>query len=233
VTRDVAPSPDTHEKGAHEVPFPKTEEIENAISNGVTGQLNIVQYIKPEPDGTFSSSCLGGNSKITSDSPFSVPIKQESTKHSCSGTSFKGNPTVNPFPFMDGSYFSFMDDKDYYSLSGILGPPVPGFDGNCEGGGFPMGIKQEPDDGSYYPEAGIPSSAIVGVNSGGQSFHYRIGAQGTISLSRSPRDQSFQHLSSFPPVNTLVESWKSHGDLSSRRSDGYPVLEYIPENVSR
>uniref|UniRef100_A0A4X1SI06 Nuclear receptor subfamily 3 group C member 2 n=2 Tax=Sus scrofa TaxID=9823 RepID=A0A4X1SI06_PIG len=230
--RDVVPSPDTHEKGAQEAPFPKTEETESAIPNGVTGQLNIVQYIKPEPDGAFSSSCLGGNSKINADSPFSVPIKQESTKHSCSGTSFKGNPTVNPFPFMDGSYFSFMDDKDYYSLSGILGPPVPGFDGNCEGSGFPMGIKQEPDDGSYYPEASIPSSAIVGVNSGGQSFHYRIGAQGTISLSRSARDQSFQHLSSFPPVNTLVESWKSHGDLSSRRSDGYPVLEYIPENVS-
>ncbi|XP_025777115.1 mineralocorticoid receptor isoform X2 [Puma concolor] len=230
--RDVVPSPDTHEKGAHEVPFPKSEEVDSAISNGVTGQLNIVQYIKPEPDGAFSSSCLGGNSKINSDSPFSVPIKQESTKHSCSGTAFKGNPTVNPFPFMDGSYFSFMDDKDYYSLSGILGPPVPGFDGNCEGSGFPMGIKQEPDDGSYYPEASIPSSAIVGVNSGGQSFHYRIGAQGTISLSRTARDQSFQHMSSFPPVNTLVESWKSHGDLSSRRSDGYPVLEYIPENVS-
>ncbi|TKC34619.1 hypothetical protein EI555_019390, partial [Monodon monoceros] len=229
--RDVVPSPDTHEKGAHELPFPKTEEAESAVSNGVTGQLNIFQYIKPEPDGAFSSSCLGGNSKINSDSPFSVPIKQESTKHSCSGTPFKGNPAVNPFPFMDGSYFSFMDDKDYYSLSGILGPPVPGFDGNCEGSGFPMGIKQEPDDGSYYPEASIPSSAIVGVNSGGQSFHYRIGAQGTISLSRSARDQSFQHLSSFPPINTLVESWKSHGDLSSR-SDGYPVLEYIPENVS-
>ncbi|CAH7299145.1 Nr3c2 [Phodopus roborovskii] len=230
--RDVVPSPDNHEKGAHDVPFPKTEEVEKAISNGVTGQLNVVQYIKPEPDGAFSSSCLGGNSKLNPSSPFSIPIKQESTKHSCSGASFKGNPTVNPFPFMDGSYFSFMDDKDYYSLSGILGPPVPGFDGSCEGSAFPMGIKQEPDDGSYYPEASIPSSAIVGVNSGGQSFHYRIGAQGTISLSRSPRDQSFQHLSSFPPVNTLVESWKPHGDLSSRRNDGYPVLEYIPENVS-
>uniref|UniRef100_A0A8C8TMJ3 Nuclear receptor subfamily 3, group C, member 2 n=1 Tax=Peromyscus maniculatus bairdii TaxID=230844 RepID=A0A8C8TMJ3_PERMB len=230
--RDAVPSPDTHEKGAHDVPFPKTEEVEKAISNGVTGQLNIVQYIKPEPDGAFSSSCLGGNSKINTSSPFSVPIKQESAKHSCSGASFKGNPAVNPFPFMDGSYFSFMDDKDYYSLSGILGPPVPGFDGSCEGSAFPLGIKQEPDDGSYYPEASIPPSAIVGVNSGGQSFHYRIGAQGTISLSRSPRDQSFQHLSSFPPVNTLVESWKPHSDLSSRRSDGYPVLEYIPENVS-
>lgn len=145
--QDVVPSPDTHEKGAHDVPFPKTEEVEKAISNGVTGPLNIVQYIKSEPDGAFSSSCLGGNSKISPSSPFSVPIKQESSKHSCSGASFKGNPTVNPFPFMDGSYFSFMDDKDYYSLSGILGPPVPGFDGSCEGSAFPVGIKQEPDDG--------------------------------------------------------------------------------------
>lgn len=234
-TRDAVPSPDTQDRSAHEASFPKTEEAETATSNGVaTGQLHIVPYIKPEPDGVFSSSCLRGHGKITPASPFSVPIKQESAKHSCSGTSFKGNPSMNPFPFMDSSYFSFMDDKDYYSLSGILGPPVPGFDGGggCEGGGFPVGIKQEPDDGSYYPEASIPSSAIVGVNSGGQSFHYRIGAQGTISLSRAARDPSFQHLSSFPPVNTLVESWKSHSDLASRRGDGYPVLEYIPENVS-
>ncbi|KAM4834165.1 mineralocorticoid receptor [Thomomys bottae] len=233
--RDVVSSPDTHEKAAPEVPFPKTEDADDAaaISNGAPGQLGLLHYIKPEPDGAFRSSCLGGNHKMTSESPFSIPIKQEATKHSCSGDSFKGTPAVNPFPFMDGSYFSFMDDKDYYSLSGILGPPVPGFDASCEGGGFPVGIKQEPEDGSYCPEASIPPhSAIVGVNSGGQSFHYRIGAQGTISLSRSPRDQAFQHLSSFPPVNTLVESWKSHSDLSSRRSDGYPVLEYIPENVS-
>ncbi|XP_027722599.1 mineralocorticoid receptor isoform X1 [Vombatus ursinus] len=238
-TQDVVPSPETNERGAQEVTFPKTEEIENSISNsGVASQLNIIQYIKSEPDGAFSSSCLGANSKVSSDSQFSVPVKQESAKHSCSGTSFKGNQTVNPFPFMDGSYFSFMDDKDYYSLSGILGPPVSSFDGSCEGSGFPnpglpMGIKQELDDGSYYQENSLPPSAIVGVNSGGQSFHYRIGAQGTISLSRPlGRDQSFSHLSSFPPVNTLVESWKSHSDLSSRRNDGYPVLEYIPENVS-
>lgn len=213
------------------------EEMENAISNN--SQMNLVQFIKPEPDGSFGSACIGENSKINSDSPFSVPVKQESTKHPCSGASFKGNQTVNPFPFTDGSYFSFMDDKDYYSLSGILGPPVSSFDGNCEGSSFPnpglpVGIKQEPDDGSYYQDNSIPSSAIVGVNSGGQSFHYRIGAQGTISLSRPvAREQTFQHLSSFPPVSTLVETWKSHSELASRRSDGYPVLEYIPENVSR
>ncbi|XP_009467049.1 PREDICTED: mineralocorticoid receptor isoform X2 [Nipponia nippon] len=235
-SQDTVPSPETEDKGAQELTFPKMEEMENAISNN--SQMNLVQFIKPEPDGSFGSACIGDSSKINSDSPFSVPVKQESAKHPCSGASFKGNQTVNPFPFTDGSYFSFMDDKDYYSLSGILGPPVSSFDGSCEGSGFPnpglpVGIKQEPDDGSYYQENSIPSSAIVGVNSGGQSFHYRIGAQGTISLSRPvAREQAFQHLSSFPPVSTLVETWKSHSELASRRSDGYPVLDYIPENVS-
>ncbi|KAM6120348.1 mineralocorticoid receptor isoform 2-T2 [Pterocles gutturalis] len=235
-SQDTVPSPETKDKGAQELAFPKMEEMENAISNN--SQMNLVQFIKPEPDGSFGSACIGDSGKINSDSPFSVPVKQESAKHPCSGAPFKGNQAVNPFPFTDGSYFSFMDDKDYYSLSGILGPPVSSFDGGCEGSGFPnpglpVGIKQEPDDGSYYQENSIPSSAIVGVNSGGQSFHYRIGAQGTISLSRPvAREQAFQHLSSFPPVSTLVETWKSHSELASRRSDGYPVLEYIPENVS-
>ncbi|XP_010007247.1 PREDICTED: mineralocorticoid receptor isoform X2 [Chaetura pelagica] len=235
-SQETVPSPEVKDKGAQELTFPKMEEMENAISNN--SQMNLVQFIKSEPDGSFGSACIGDSSKINSDAPFSVPVKQESAKHPCSGASFKGNQTVNPFPFTDGSYFSFMDDKDYYSLSGILGPPVSSFDGSCEGSSFPnsglpVGIKQEPDDGSYYQENSIPSSAIVGVNSGGQSFHYRIGAQGTISLSRPvAREQAFQHLSSFPPVSTLVETWKSHSELASRRSDGYPVLEYIPENVS-
>ncbi|XP_054248410.1 mineralocorticoid receptor isoform X2 [Indicator indicator] len=235
-SQETVPSPETKDKGVQELTFPKMEEMENTISNN--SQMTLIQFIKPEPDGSFGSACIGDSGKINSDSPFSVPVKQESAKHPCSGAPFKGNQTVNPFPFTDGSYFSFMDDKDYYSLSGILGPPVSSFDGSCEGSSFPnpslrVGIKQEPEDGSYYQENSIPSSAIVGVNSGGQSFHYRIGAQGTISLSRPvAREQAFQHLSSFPPVSTLVETWKSHSELASRRSDGYPVLEYIPENVS-
>ncbi|CAI5784266.1 mineralocorticoid receptor isoform X3 [Podarcis lilfordi] len=237
--QDIVPSPDTKDnKGALAIIFPKIEEMEDAIPNSeVANQMTLVQRIKPEPEGVFSSSCLGENSKISSDSPFSVSIKQESAKHSCSGASFKGNQTVNPFPFMDGPYFSFMDDKDFYSLSGILGPPNS-FDGTCESSGFlnpglSVGIKQEPDESSYYQENTLPPSAIVGVNSSGQSFHYRIGAQGKISVHRPVgREQSFQHMSSFPPVSTLVEPWKSHSELSARRNDGYPVLEYIPENVS-
>ncbi|MEE6461330.1 hypothetical protein FKM82_001261 [Ascaphus truei] len=234
---------ETKDKGAQQMIFPKLEVMEDISDSGTASQLNLVKFIKPDPDETFSNSCFGDNSKVASNSAFPISIKQESSKNTCSNALFKGSQSGNPFPFMDGSYFSFMDDKDYYSLSGILGPPVSSFVGSCDGNGFPnqglaTGIKQEIDDGSFYPENSMPSSAIVGVNSSGQSFHYRIGAQGTISLSRpGTRDQSFQHLSSFPPVGSLVESWKTHADLSqsslsSRRNDGFPVPGYIPENVS-
>ncbi|XP_053559703.1 mineralocorticoid receptor isoform X2 [Bombina bombina] len=238
--QDTAVKTEVKDKVA-QVIFPKLEVMENEMSDCRT--TGLVKFIKPDPDGNYSNSCFGGNNKITSDSAFPISVKEESCKSTCSNSVFKGSQSGNPFPFMDGSYFSFMDDKDYYSLSGILGPPVTSFVSSCEGNGFSnqgltMGIKQEVDDGSFYQENNIPSSAIVGVNSGGQSFHYRIGAQGTISLSRPvPRDQSFQHLGSFPQVGSLVESWKSHPDmsqnsLSSRRNDGFSVPGYIPENVS-
>ncbi|XP_069098734.1 mineralocorticoid receptor isoform X2 [Pleurodeles waltl] len=236
-------APDAEAKNSHEISFPRMEVLENEIlNNSDADHSSLVKFIKPDPDGAFNSTCLGDSSSTaTSNSAFSASVKYESAKMSCSNSSFKGNQTINPFPFMEGSYFSFMDDKDYYSLSGILGPPISSFTGNCEGSGFPnldlsTGIKQELDNGSYYEQNSMPSSAIVGVNSGGQSFHYRIGAQGTISLPRTlaSRDQSFQH---FPPVGTLVETWKTHSDISqnsltSRRNDGFPGSGYIPENMS-
>ncbi|KAM8938966.1 mineralocorticoid receptor isoform 2-T2 [Pelodytes ibericus] len=229
---------ETKDKCVQHITFPKLEVMEEDRDT-----TTMVKFIKPDPDGNFMNSCFGNNGKHASDSSFPVSIKQESCKSTCSNSFFKSSQSGNPFPFMDGSYFSFMDDKDYYSLSGILGPPVTSFVGNCEGNvfsnqGLATGIKQENDDGSFYPETSLPSSAIVGVNSVGQSFHYRIGAQGTISLSRpNSRDQSFQHLSSFPPVGSLVENWKTHSELSqsslsSRRNDGYPGAGYIPENMS-
>ncbi|KAM4709547.1 mineralocorticoid receptor isoform 2-T2 [Discoglossus pictus] len=238
--QDTVIKTETKDKGAQQIMFPKLEVMVNEISDSNTTSL--VKFIKPDPDGTFTSSCFGDNRKVTSDSVFPISVKQESCKNTCSNSLFKNSQPGNPFPFMDGSYFSFMDDKDYYSLSGILGPPVTSFVGNCDGNGFSnqglaVGIKQEADDGSFYPENTMPSSAIVGVNSGGQSFHYRIGAQGTISLSRPVnRDQAFQHLGPFPQVGSLVESWKTHPDmsqssLSSRRNDGFPVPGYIPDNV--
>ncbi|KAM9329784.1 mineralocorticoid receptor [Gastrophryne carolinensis] len=231
----------TKEKGSQQLLFPKMEALDNETTDSCTTTL--VKFIKPDPDGTFIDSCFGDRGKIASDPPFLSSVKQEPGKSSCSNSLFKGSPSGNPFPFMDGSYFSFMDDKDYYSLSGILGPPVSSFVGSCEGNGFsgqglPLGIKQEADDSSFYQENTMPSSAIVGVNSSAQSFHYRIGAQGTISLSRPVnRDQPFQQLSSFPAVGSLVESWKTHSELSqstlsSRRNDGFPGATYIPENVS-
>ncbi|XP_069487354.1 mineralocorticoid receptor isoform X2 [Ambystoma mexicanum] len=241
--KDIVSDAEMKTNSTHdEITFPRMEVLENAIlHDNAADHSSLVKFIKPDPDGAFSSTCLGGNRTVTSDLAFSASVKHESTKMSCSNSSFKGNQTINPFPFMEGSYFSFMDDKDYYSLSGILGPPISSFTGNCEGSGFPnldlsFGIKQELDSGGYYEGNTMPSSAIVGVNSGGQSFHYRIGAQGTISLPRpvGSRDQSFQH---FPSVGTLVESWKTHNDmsqssLSSRRNDGFAGSGYIPENMS-
>ncbi|XP_068135320.1 mineralocorticoid receptor isoform X2 [Hyperolius riggenbachi] len=237
---DVNISTETKDKGTQQLLFPKLEAME---SDTTDSSINLVKFIKPDPDGTYTDSCFGDHGKVACNSSFPLSIKQEPGKNTCSNSLFKGTPSVNPFPFMEGSYFTFMDDKDYYSLSGILGPPVSSFVGSCEGNGFSSqglatGIKQEADDGSFYQENTMPSSAIVGVNSGGQSFHYRIGAQGTISLSRPVnRDQPFQQLSSFPAVGSLVESWKAHSELSqsalsSRRNDGFPGPGYIPENVS-
>ncbi|XP_018098693.1 mineralocorticoid receptor isoform X1 [Xenopus laevis] len=231
-------SAETKDKGAQQIMFPKVEEMGNEIADST---VSLVKFIKPDPDAIFSSTCFGDT--VSSDPAFSIPIKQESCKNTCSSALFKGSQSANPFPFMDGSYFAFMDDKDYYSLSGILGPPVSSFGDGFEGNGFSnqslnVAIKQETEDSSFYPENNMPSSAIVGVNSCGQSFHYRIGAQGTISLSRPlNRDQSFQNLSSFPPMSSLVESWKTQSELaqntlSSRRNDGFPVPGYIPENMS-
>ncbi|XP_075055052.1 mineralocorticoid receptor isoform X1 [Mixophyes fleayi] len=232
---------ETKDKGAQQLLFPKMESMENEITDSSTNTL--VKFIKPDPDGTFIDSCFGDCSKVGSDTTFPVSVKQEPGKNFCSNPFFKGTQSGNPFPFMESSYFTFMDDKDYYSLSGILGPPVSSFVGSCDGNGFSnqgisMGIKQEADDSSFYPESTMPSSAIVGVNTVGQSFHYRIGAQGTISLSRPVnREQPFQHLSSFPQVGSLVDTWKTHSELSqsslsSRRNDGFPGPGYIPENVS-
>uniref|UniRef100_A0A8C5LTJ2 Mineralocorticoid receptor n=1 Tax=Leptobrachium leishanense TaxID=445787 RepID=A0A8C5LTJ2_9ANUR len=240
--QDAVIGTETKNKDVQQILFPKLEAMESEISD--SGTTALVKFIKPDPDGNFMNSCFGGSGKADCDSPFPVSVKQEPCKNTCSNSLFKSSPSGNPFPFMDGSYFSFMDDKDYYSLSGILGPPVTSFVGSCEGNGcsnpgLAMGIKQESNDSSFYPESSMPSSAIVGVNSGGQSFYYRIGAQGTISLSRQVnREQSFQHLNPYPPVGSLVDSWKTHSELSqsslsSRRNDGFPGSGYIPENVSR
>ncbi|KAM4053341.1 mineralocorticoid receptor isoform 2-T2 [Anomaloglossus baeobatrachus] len=232
-------STDAKDKAAQQLLFPKIENMDHETSE--SGTSSLIKFIKQEPDANFIDSCFGDHGKGTSDT-FPISVKQEPGKSTCSGSLFKTTQSANPFPFMDGSYFTFMDDKDYYSLSGILGPPVTSFVGGCDGNGFSsqglaMGIKQEADD-NFFPDNSMPSSAIVGVNSGGQSFHYRIGAQGTISLTRPVnREQPFQHLSSFPPVGSLVENWKSHSELSqsslsSRRNDGFPGPGYIPENMS-
>nr|ALN70157.1 mineralocorticoid receptor [Neoceratodus forsteri] len=233
-------SPEIKE-GIQEITIPKLEKMENDMSNsGPVDYRSLVKFIKTEPD-TFTSMHLVGENSNVSNSTFAMPIKQECSKDSCLNSVFNGQDTTDPFPLMEDSYLTFRDSRDYYSLSGILGPPAPSFECSSEGGVFfnpslTMGIKQEYDSDPFYHDNNMPSSAIVGVNSGGQSFHYRIGAQGTISLSRPlASDQSHQLMNTFPPVNAIVGTWKSHGNMSQSymlsKSDGYPVPGYIPENL--
>ncbi len=105
--------------------------------------------------------------------------------------------------------------------------------------GLPKGIKQETNDGSYYQENNnAPTSAIVGVNSGGHSFHYQIGAQGTMSFSRhNLRDQTNPLLNLISPVTGLMETWKTRTGLSqgplSARGDGYAGSVCLTENLER
>ena len=148
------------------------------------------------------------------------------------------------FPASETTYLSLRDNIDEYSLSGILGPPVSSMNGNYEAGVFPnntlsKGIKQETNDGSYYQENNnVSTSAIVGVNSGGHSFHYQIGAQGTMSFSRHDvRDQANPLLNLISPVAALMESWKSRpgmvqGPLSAR-GEPYPSQSCLADNMSR
>ncbi|CAJ0935848.1 unnamed protein product [Ranitomeya imitator] len=221
-------STDAKDKAAQQLLFPKMEAMDHETSE--SGTSSMIKFIKQEPGATFIDSCYGDHGKGASDTTFPISVKQEPGKSTCSGSLFKTTQSANPFPFMDGSYFTFMDDKDYYSLSGILGPPVSSFVGSCDGNGYSsqglaMGIKQEADD-NFFPDNSMPSSAIVGVNS---------------DLSTESSLPAFELIPSIVgsfPVGSLVENWKSHSELSqsslsSRRNDGFPGPGYIPENMSR
>nr|XP_014348128.1 PREDICTED: mineralocorticoid receptor [Latimeria chalumnae] len=238
--QDSLHSPDTREQGTQELKVAKLEKLDNdTLGAGSMDHPCLSRYIKTEPGADFGSMCLLSENTNMAGSTFSRMIKCEPDKDSHLKSVFDGqHAACNSFPVKEISYESLRDSTDFYSLSGILGPPVS-FNGNYEGDGFSYsdlskGIKQEPGSDSYYQDSNIPSSAIVGVNSGGQSFHYRIGAQGTISLSRPiARDHSNPHLNLNP---ALIETWKPQAYLSqnpmSSRHDGCPVPGYIPENLS-
>nr|XP_046271430.1 mineralocorticoid receptor isoform X1 [Scatophagus argus] len=216
--------------------FPKVEMVDGEVFSVGLDQMGMVKYIKNEPGTDFRSMCLGSSKCNASSTPFITQIKSEPNKNEgCMNQQPYGeqSPSLGLFPASETTYLSLRNNIDEYSLSGILGAPVSSMNGNFETDVFSnnvlsKGVKQESTDGSYYQENNsMPTSAIVGVNSGGHSFHYQIGAQGTMSFTRHDmRDQSNPLLNLISPVTALMESWKSRPGMSqgslTTRGEGYP-----------
>ncbi|XP_034044269.1 mineralocorticoid receptor isoform X2 [Thalassophryne amazonica] len=227
--------------------FPKVEVVDGEVFSVGLDQMGMVKYIKKEPETDFRSMCLGGSKCNVSSTSFITQIKSEPNKNEgCMNKQPFGeqSPSLGLFPASETTYLSLRNNIDEYSLSGILGPPVSSINGNYESDVFSntvlsKGVKQESNDGSYYQENNsLPTSAIVGVNSGGHSFHYQIGAQGTMSFTRHDvRDQSNPLLNLISPVTALMESWKSRPAMSqgslSARGDVYPGQNCITDSLLR
>ncbi|XP_032397934.1 mineralocorticoid receptor [Etheostoma spectabile] len=226
--------------------FPKVEVVDGEVFNVGLDQMGMVKFIKNEPGTDFRSMCLGSSKCNTSSTPFITQIKSEPNKNEgCMNQQPYGeqSPSLSHFPASETTYLSLRNNIDEYSLSGILGPPVASMNGNYESDVFSnnvlsKGVKQETTDGSYYQENNsMPTSAIVGVNSGGHSFHYQIGAQGTMSFTRHDvRDQSNHLLNLISPVTALMESWKSRPGMSqgslTARGEGYLGQNCITDSMS-
>ncbi|KAM9819392.1 mineralocorticoid receptor isoform X1 [Syngnathus typhle] len=225
--------------------FPKVEMVDGEVFNVGLDQMGMVKFIKNEPGTDFRSMCSGGSKCNTSGVPFITQIKNEPDKNAgCMNPQSYGrqSPPLGLFPAAETTYLSLRNNIDEYSLSGILGPPVS-LNGNYDSDVFAndvlsKGVKQESIESDYYHESnGVPTSAIVGVNSSGHSFHYQIGTQGTMSFGRhDARDQSNPLLNLISPVAALMESWKSRpgmpqGSLSAR-GDGYPGQNCIGDGMA-
>ncbi|XP_061888354.1 mineralocorticoid receptor-like [Entelurus aequoreus] len=220
--------------------FPKVEMEDGEVFNVGLDQMGMVKYIKNEPGTDFRSMCLGGSKCNTASTPFVTQIKNERDKNEgcMNPQSYSApSPPLGLYPASETTYLSLRNNIDEYSLSGILGPPVS-MNGNYDSDVFSnnvlsKAVKQESSDAGYYQEStGGPTSAIVGVNSGGHSFHYQIGAQGTMSF----RDQPNPLLNLISPVAALMESWKSRpgmpqGSLSGR-GEAYPGQNCIVDGMS-
>lgn len=239
-------SPDGQEHDFKGFKFPKVESLDGEIFNVGLDSVGMIKYIKNEPDTDYRSMCLGSSNGNVPHSPFVSHIKTEPNREATCTNAHYGEPQqpMGLFPATETTYLSLRDNIDEYSLSGILGPPISSLNGNYEFGVFsnndmPKGIKQEPSDGSYYQENNnVPTSAIVGVNSGGHSFHYQIGAQGTMSFSRHDmRDQTNSLLNLISPVTALMETWKTRPGLSqaplSACGEGYPAPGCISDTMAR
>ncbi|XP_013877929.1 mineralocorticoid receptor [Austrofundulus limnaeus] len=225
--------------------FPKVEMADREAFSIGLDQMGMVKYIKNEPGTDFRSTCLGSSKCNVSSTPFITQIKTEPNKsEGCVNQQSysEQSPSLGLFPASETTYLSLRNNIDEYSLSGILGPPVSSVNGSYEADLFSSvmskGVKQESTDDSYYQENNnMSTSAIVGVNSGGHSFHYQIGAQGAMSFTRHDvRDQSNPLLNLISPVTALMESWKSRPGMSqgslSGRSEGYSGPNCIADSMS-
>ncbi|MBN3283049.1 MCR protein, partial [Polyodon spathula] len=236
-------SPGDRDQDMKRFEFPKVEKTDGEIYS--CGLDVMGKFIKNEPGTGFGNMCLLSDNRPNLPSPhFVTHIKNESDKgSSCLNAHYNGQqqPLI-PFPVSETTYLSLRDNVDEYSLSGILGPPVASLNDNYEHEAFsnnvlPKRIKQEPADGCYYQENNnMPTSAIVGVNSSGHSYHYQIGAQGAMSFSQpDARDQSNPPLNRISMGTAVMEAWKSHPGLSQgslpSRGDGYLLQRCFPENM--
>ncbi|KAL4640416.1 mineralocorticoid receptor-like [Arapaima gigas] len=237
-------SPQERDQDLKGFEFPKVECCDGEQYSVGLDQMGMVKYIKNEPDADFRSMCLGNDKGRMTNLTFPTQVKSEPSKDGpCMNPSYNEQESLNMFHASETTYLSLRDSMDEYSLSGILGPPVSSVSSNFEPGlfsnsMFPKGIKQE-YNATYYQESNNSQTpAIVGVNSGGHSFHYQIGAQGTMSFSRHDvRDQSNPLLNLISPVTALMETWKARRGLPqtplSSRGEGYPGQSCLAENMSR
>ncbi|XP_036407590.1 mineralocorticoid receptor-like [Megalops cyprinoides] len=236
-------SPEKTDRDFKGFEFPKVEKVDGELYSVGLDQMGMVKYIKNEPDG-LRSMCVGNERGHVPHSPFTMQIKTEPDKDTTHlNPHYNGQQNSLAFFPPETTYLSLRDNVDEHSLSGILGPPVSSLNGNYQPDAFvnsvlPKGIKEESKDGSYYQENNnMPTSAIVGVNSGGHSFHYQIGAQGTMSFSRHDvRDQSNPLLNLISPVTALMESWKPRSGLAQNpmapRVEAFPGQRCITENMA-
>ncbi|XP_041052369.1 mineralocorticoid receptor isoform X2 [Carcharodon carcharias] len=216
------------------------------LETGSINNVNPVQFMKTEVDSNFGGACfLSRGSSDPSNSMFSMPLKCEMNETACLNAIYTGQVTENPFSEIAHQLIDAKSSYgDTFDLYGILGTPTSSSNSSYEHDVYLQPnpttvIKQEPNDEGYCQATCSPPSTIVGVNSTGQSFHYRIGASGTISVPCPfMRDQRNQLLNLITPVCTVLGSWKPHpvtpqNSISPGRSDGFPLQGYIPEKMSR
>ncbi|XP_038647889.1 mineralocorticoid receptor [Scyliorhinus canicula] len=225
----------------------KDEKIKSeCLETGSINNVNPVQFMKTEVDSDFGGPCFQSRgSSDPSNAMFSTPLKCEMNETACLNAMYTTQVSENPFSEIAHQLFEAKTSYgDTFDLYGILGIPTSSSNSSYEQDAYLQPnpttvIKQEPNDEGYCQATCSPPSTIVGVNSTGQSFHYRIGASGTISVPYPfMRDQRNQLLNLITPVCTVLGSWKSHpitpqSSISPGRSDGYPLQGYIPEKMTR